>query len=99
MTANPVVRKPAAFLDRDGVINHDDGYVGTIERFRFIPAAAAGSRRLNHAAYLVVIVSNQSGVGRGLVAEDALLSVHTYSTSELARQGARIADARYCPFH
>ncbi len=93
------LRKPAAFLDRDGTLNHDAGYTYRIEEFRWVDGAKEAIRRLNDAGYLVFIVTNQAGVARGYYDADAVDALHDWMQQELAQVGAHFDDLRYCPHH
>lgn len=90
---------PAVFLDRDGVLIEDCGYPHLPEHLVLIPGAAEAVRGLNERGYLTVIVTNQSGVGRGLFSEDQMHDFNALLVQRLASLGA-VVDAVYaCPFY
>jgi D-glycero-D-manno-heptose 1,7-bisphosphate phosphatase len=91
--------RPAAFLDRDGVLNFDRGYAHKPEDIEMIPGAAAAVRLLNEAGYYVFVVTNQSGVARGLYSEAAIEHVHRHMQDILKAEGAHIDAFYYCPHH
>ncbi len=90
----------AAFLDRDGtLIVERDGFLTSPRQLRLLGGAGASIRRLNDAGYVVVLVTNQSGVARGLLDESTLERIHAELLRRLRRHGARIDAIRYCPHH
>ncbi len=89
----------AVFLDRDGTINVEKNYLYRPEEFMFIPGVPDAIRRLNEAGFLVVVVTNQSGVARGYFNTDAVARLHEHLQERLRRDGAHV-DAFYtCPHH
>jgi D-glycero-D-manno-heptose 1,7-bisphosphate phosphatase len=89
--------RPAVFLDRDGTIAEEVGYLNHASRFRMFSFAATSVRRLNEAGLPVVVVTNQSGVRRGYFPESLVHTVNELMTQQLAAAGARIDAIYYCP--
>jgi D-glycero-D-manno-heptose 1,7-bisphosphate phosphatase len=89
----------AVFVDRDGTLNEDIGYVSTAEELVIYPWAAEAVRLINESGLLTVVITNQSGIARGMYSEPILGSIHSRMIEELARKGARIDAVYYCPHH
>jgi D-glycero-D-manno-heptose 1,7-bisphosphate phosphatase len=89
----------AVFLDRDGVINVDKGYVCRPEDLELIDGAAQGIRILRKHGFHIIVVTNQSGIARGLYTEQDVKKLHAHLQTLLAKQGARIDAFYYCPHH
>ncbi|HVB36808.1 MAG TPA: HAD family hydrolase [Candidatus Acidoferrales bacterium] len=90
-------KRRAVFLDRDGTISEEMGYVNHLTRFVMFPYAPAAIRRLNQAGLPVIVVTNQSGVARNFFPESLIPEVHDKMKAELAAAGARVDAIYYCP--
>jgi D-glycero-D-manno-heptose 1,7-bisphosphate phosphatase len=93
------MKRPAVFFDRDGVLNEDSGYVFEINQLKWIDGAREAVRVANRAGYFVFVVTNQSGVARGLYEEAHVEALHQWMQNDLAKSGAHIDAFEYCPYH
>ncbi len=93
------LQKPAAFLDRDGTLNHDDGYTHKVEGFRWMDGAIEAIKLLNDSGFLVFIVTNQAGIARGFYGPEDVEALHGWMQEQLHAHGAHFDDVRYCPHH
>ena len=89
----------ALFVDRDGSLNEDVGYVSRPEDLIIYPWAAEAIRLVNESGMKAIVVTNQSGIARGLYTEETLHQIHQRLRAELARDGARLDGIYYCPHH
>lgn len=95
----PAGLSKAVFLDRDKTLIFDPGYLADPAGVRLLPNAARGLGRLAEAGYKLIVVTNQSGIARGLLTEDALAAVHAELHRQLAAEGVRLDAIYFCPFH
>ena len=99
VAASPRRSSRAIFLDRDGTLNEEVGYITDPSQFRLYDFAAEAVRRINQAGRLAIVLTNQSGIARGLYDEAFLGEVHAGMQAALARADARIDGIYYCPHH
>lgn len=93
------MKRPAVFIDRDGTISEEVGYVNHLSRFRLFPYAAEAIRLLNEKGWLAVVVTNQAGVARGYFSEDVIIRIHDRLNRDLQADSAQLDAIYYCPHH
>ena len=93
------MKRPAVFIDRDGTISEEVGYINHPSRFRLFPYAAPAVHLLNENGWLVFVVTNQAGVARGYFTEEMIQTVHEQLTQDLESNGARLDAIYYCAHH
>lgn len=89
----------AIFLDRDGTLNEEAGYIAAPEQFKLFGFAAEAVRLINEAGWRAIVLTNQSGIARGYLTEEFLLQTHKLMEDSLRLQGARLDAIYYCPHH
>jgi len=94
-----LMKRPAVFIDRDGTISEEVGYVNHPSRFRVFPYSAEAIRILNESGWLAIVITNQAGVARGYFAEDVILKIHDRLKSDLENGSARLDAIYYCAHH
>ncbi|MGB7134154.1 MAG: HAD-IIIA family hydrolase [Acidobacteriaceae bacterium] len=93
------LQRPAVFFDRDGVLNENLGWVGTLDRFHWLPGAKEALRRVTDVGAHVFVVTNQAGVARGFYTEEDVHALQRHIEQDLLAAGATIDDFRFCPYH
>ncbi len=93
------MKRPAIFIDRDGTISEEVGYVNHPSRFRLFPYSAEAIRVLNDAGWLAIVITNQAGVARGYFSEDLIHQVNDRLTRDLQNESARLDAIYYCAHH
>jgi D-glycero-D-manno-heptose 1,7-bisphosphate phosphatase len=96
---NPRAGTPAVFLDRDGTINEDVGYLTDLAELRIYPYAPEAIRLLRRAGFAIVVVTNQGGIARGVLTSDLVERTHQAMAERLHRAGATVDAWYYCPHH
>ncbi|GHA59911.1 D-glycero-beta-D-manno-heptose 1,7-bisphosphate 7-phosphatase [Photobacterium aphoticum] len=91
--------KPAVFIDRDGVINVDHGYVHTVDEFEYIDGVFEACKKLKDMGYLLVLVTNQAGIARGMYTEDEFLTLTEWMDWNFVDNGVEFDGIYYCPHH
>src|SRR6266513_2893489 len=89
----------AVFIDRDGTISEEVGYINHPSRFRLFPYSASALQHLNENGWLAILVTNQAGVARGYFSEDMIKTVHAAMTSDIESHQARLDAIYYCAHH
>lgn len=93
------MKRPAIFIDRDGTINEQMGYINHLSRFNILPGVPEAIKLLNENNYLVIIVTNQSGIARGYFPLELVEEIHTYMKDSLTKEGAKIDAVFFCPHY
>lgn len=96
---NSQMTRRAIFIDRDGTLNEEVGYIRDQAQFRLYDFAAEAIRLINDAGWLAIVITNQSGIARGLLTEKFLGQLHEEMTRNLAQVSARVDAIYYCPHH